>query len=874
MKIKTAHDIGLEELDSRYLHDRKLSRKILALAGFNIQVSEAVIELMSPDSRERRILETLFTDKTLKQVGNSLTEKEFNELLRDHILVHFKDELSEKTQDFFYQTNELVRLLELDLALKLKIDELAPESKPDPDSPAEAIIIEADESIPGRTVVIATEDEINAEKGSMALARQTQTALAHAGPMTFLASPEGQKRLHDIVENKMVGLAEKLIDLPSMADPDEFEKTLQSLAFVMKAEGNRGHFMSAAINTFADRPGRSRKVIAEVMKRYGLNANLMENIVFLCSDRSAPLQIEAINMVVKTMATSASADEIMMAAVTLVKILEEDAKPAVRCRALECLTERSNLILERLPRFLENGRVVPLVKTLLITDPDIYRSKVEALLIAYGDFDSNSIIPELTGDLDDIKNPYVLLSYLTVIESLCPDLQGNNTITIKKWRLCLQNKIQLPKLLAECEKRFQTDLPNSLDIISSIIPQLQPDEQSYFVDLLDRCFISATKSDDTDIAKKIAIYFIKQLLLKSPPDAREITILKTATVVSPFLPLMCHETIWLKMEKRFAVLIQDQNFVEQFIACGGIFFREAVGFAIKIENQTAKAKLLGIVYKKMTAIDESEKHFNEQKDNLVLALREFSTATMLLCGDNGDIPLNLLFDGAIAISKSALANADIVYDLSSGMVVACEAKPSLIERLFKVYKSMEESAWFDNRSLQLFAEAFIRNATVNINVTVEGIKHVCQSPLLTSDLLFKIFIDFQKSIPDPKRFGLQIMEIYQFMAQNPVSRPEVTEHLLQSFMTVVRSNVPPPPDPEGFVPEMDELTRHALTGLVSLVKTNKIDEKKSAFVLKALETIVASRPKKVMTLFQKNIPAQKVPDHYKEALKEFISEFN
>lgn len=874
MKIRTAHDIGLDELENRYLHDRKLARKILALAGFNIHVSEAVIELMSPGSRERRVLETMFADETLKQVGNNLTEKELHELLRDHILAHFKDELAENMRESFHQARELVRLLGLDLPLKLKLDELPPDSKAETEPSDEAIIIEADESIENRTIIIATEDEINAEKGAMVLARNTQTAMAHAGPMTFLSSPEGQKRLHDIVENKMVGLAEKLIDLPSMADPDEFEKTLQSLAFVMKAEGNRGHFMSAAINTFSDRPGRSRKVIAEVMKRYGLNANLMENIAFLCSDRSAPLQIEAINMVVKTMATSASADEIMMAAITLVKVLEEDAKPAVRCRALECLTERSNLVLERLPRFLENGRVVPLVKTLLITDPDIYRSRVEALLATYGDFDSNSIIPELTEDLNDIKNPYVLFSYLTVIETLCPDLQGKNAITIKKWRLCLQNKVELPKLLAECEERFQKDLPNSLDIISAIIPELLSNEQSYFVNLLDRCFISATKTDDADIAKKIALYFIKQLLLKSSPDAREITILKTSTVVSPFLPLMCHETIWTKMEKRFPVLVQDQNFIDQFIACGGIFFREAVDLAIKLANQTAKTKLLEIVYNKMIAIDESDKHFNEQKNDLILALRGLSTATMLLCGDSGDIPLNLLFDGAIAISKSPLADADMVYDLSSGMVVACEAKPNLIERLFKAYTSMEESAWFDTRTLQLFAEAFIRNTAANINITVEAIKHVCQSPLLTSDILFKIFIDFQKSIPDPKRFGLQIMEIYQFMAQNQVSRPEVTEHLLQSFMTVVRANVPSPPDPEGFIPELDELTRQALTGLVSLVKTNKIDDKKSAFVNKLLEIIIASRPKKVMTVFQKDVPAQKVPDHYKEALEDFLSQLS
>jgi hypothetical protein len=873
MKIRTAHDIGFDELNGRYLNDRKLSRKILALAGFNIQVSEAVIELMSPGSRERRVLETLFCDDTLKQAGNSLTSGELDELLKDNILFHFKDEAEEKRLSNSSRLDELTRSLGLDLSLKLKIDETSIEPSPS-EKPDDVTIIDANEPTSGKTIIIATDDEINAEKGAMVLARNAQTALSQASPMTFLATPEGQQRLKTIVEEKMVSFAEKLFDLPSIADPEKFETTLQSLAFVMKAEGNRGHFINAAISTFADRPSRSRKVIAEVMKRYGLNANLMENIVFLCSDRPAPLQVEAINMVMKAMTTSASADEIMMAAVTLVKTLEEDAKTPVRCRALECLAERAELVLNQLPRFLENGRVVPLVKTLLITDPDAYRSRTETLLIAYGYIDAQSVSPELTDDLNDIKNPYVLLTYLTVLESLSPDREETNDLTIRKWRLCLENKTALPGLLTECEERFQKDLPNSLDVISGIIPRFMTEEQVYFMDLFDRSFAKAVKENDTDVAKRLGIYFIKQLLLKSLVVEREIAILKANTIVSPFLPVMCHHTIWLKMEKRFSVLIQDHSFVERFIACGGIFFPEATKLALMLENKTTKAKALELVYKKLTTINDSEKHFKEQKGDLTDAVRELASATMLLCAGHGEIPLRLLFDGAIVISESILSDEEMINELSSGLVVAVEGKSDLLDRLIGVYDQLAKSAHFGEKSLQLFAESFIRNTSINIKAAIEGIKRVCASPLLTDKLLLKIFLDFQKSIPDQKHFGLQIMKIYQLMAKSSVSHPEITEHLLQTFIAAVRANVPPPPSPDGFIPETDELTNLAMTGLVALVETKKINESKVTFVKKNVEVIIASRPEKVMSAFKKNVESYPIPDNYKTEMETFLPQFD
>lgn len=161
-----------------------------------------------------------------------------------------------------------------------------------------------DAQIVSKLVIISTKDEIKAEAGS--------SIVLHHGAIDrrrVLDDENVQARIDVMVEEKAIAQIGLLYDLPSLADAKEFEKTLLSLSFALKGTRYHNELIKRATQSFADRLRRTRKAITEVLKRYGLNATLMENIVFLCQDhRPSPIQIEAINMVVNGL--TAKSDQI------------------------------------------------------------------------------------------------------------------------------------------------------------------------------------------------------------------------------------------------------------------------------------------------------------------------------------------------------------------------------------------------------------------------------------------------------------------------------------------------------------------------------------------------------------------------------------
>ena len=168
MKIKTAHDLGFDAVEG-LLHDRRLSRRILALAASRIQVSEGVLELMREGSREKQLLTALFLfeaeaadERDLERIGEHLDQASLEQLLVARALYIFPTECGAKGFTLSTPWSEIRKGLGFDLPLNVKVeDDSAPlESPPSTDNDDDVI----DAQIVNKLVIISTAEESSTTK--------------------------------------------------------------------------------------------------------------------------------------------------------------------------------------------------------------------------------------------------------------------------------------------------------------------------------------------------------------------------------------------------------------------------------------------------------------------------------------------------------------------------------------------------------------------------------------------------------------------------------------------------------------------------------------------------------------------------------------
>ncbi|KKR07258.1 MAG: hypothetical protein UT32_C0014G0017 [Parcubacteria group bacterium GW2011_GWC2_39_14] len=869
MKIKTAHDLGFDAVEG-LLHDRRLSRRILALAASRIQVSEGVLELMREGSREKQLLTALFLfeaeaadERDLERIGEHLDQASLEQLLVARALYIFPTECGAKGFTLSTPWSEIRKGLGFDLPLNVKVeDDSAPlESPPSTDNDDDVI----DAQIVNKLVIISTKDEIKVEAGS--------SIVLHHGALDrrrVLDDENVQSRIDVMVEEKAIAQIGLLYDLPSLADADEFEKTLLSLSFALKGTRYHNELIKRATQTFADRPRRTRKVIAEVMKRYGLNATLMENIVFLCEDnRSVPLQIEAINMVVKGLTAKNDPIELLMAATTLILVLYEDAKLEIQRRAIACLAEKAGIIALRLPRFLEDARAIPIMKTLLISSPEEFRGPVEKLLLSFGVMDSAPIEEALKEDLDTITNPFVLMTFYQALEAFTSDLLAQREWAENRWRLALTEREAHPQLLIECEERFKNELPASLDTLCNIMHKFRETERVYFIELLDQSFAGALARNDAETIRCIAKYFFDQLITEDVSGIVEIAILKTATILSPQLGEKYSQAIWPKMLSRFTVLAEDEQFVQRFVAAGRVLFAEAAVTLFRTDT-AMRLLLTPLCYKKIEAIKTDERKFEEHRPALLVALQRLSKITVhFLIKSMPPFSFGDLFDGIGAIMASPLATSEMLHDLAVAAISACTEK-RLTNELETAYRLVRENSLFDEQTLTLFTQAFVQHIAFTPHIAFAGIRQTCQHQAMSEGLFLTTFIELIKASKPYQQYLLETeVALATCSCLNPGTMSDIITHMVELFLGILSApaNIPKPPTPDGFAPTVPPLANTALTGVLNLNEGRKLSAMQVAGCKHQLTKLVADRPPKVMTPFQKDNPSREVPDRYKQVLQ-------
>jgi len=861
--------MGFEAIET-LVHDRRLCRRILALAASRIQVSEGVLELMREGSREKQLLTALFLleaeaedERDLERIGEHLDQDSLEQLLVMRALYIFPTECGAKGFTPKTPWSEIRKNFGFDLPLNVKVED---DSEP-PESQASDDEDVIDAQIVRKLVIIATKDEVRVEVGSAIVMHHGKIVLRQE---TILDDDDGQKKVHAMMQEAALEQLRLLLRLPAIADAEEFEGTLLSLSFALKETQFRSELIKRATQTFADRLRRTRKVIAEIMKRYGLNATLMENIVFLCEDdRSAPLQIEAINMVVKGLTAKSDPIEALMAATTLIRVLYEDAKPEVQKRAIACLAEKAGIIAARLPRFLEDSRAIPIMKTLLISSPDEFRKPVEKLLLSFGVLDSAPIEEALKEDLDTITNPFVLTTFYQALEAFTSDLLAQREWAENRWRLALTAREAHPQLLIECEDRFKNELPASLDTLCNIQHKFREAERVYFIELLDQSFAEALARSDAETIRCIAKYFFDQLITEDVSGDVEIAILKTATILSPQLGEKYAQAIWPKMLSRFPVLAEDEQFVQRFVAAGRVLFSEAVITLFRTDT-AMRLLLTPICYQKIAAIKTDERKFEEHKPGLLVALQRLSKITVHFLGKiMPPFSFGILFDGISAILASPLATYEMLHDLAVAAISASTEKRRT-EELENAYRLVRENPLLDEQTLALFTQAFVQHIAFTPHVAFAGLRQTCAHQSMSEDLFLATFIEMIKV---GKPYQQYLLETEVALATcphlNPQTMGNIITHMVDQFLGILSApaNISRPPTPDGFAPTVPPLVNTALTGILNLSENHKLSPMQIAGCKHQMTRLIADRPLKVMTPFQKDNPSREVPDRYKQALQ-------
>jgi hypothetical protein len=735
MEIRTADRLGRDAIMS-HVQNSALTRKILALANYRIRISEAVLEMMEPESPTRPVLEVLLKNQELKKFGSELTQEDLETLLARIIL----DQIADKDTGVDENSNfaEICQAAELELPIRLHLDDATESSQGEvADDVIEVETVD-------RFVIIATDDEVDIAGSQMMLVRHEQTSLATTSPWEFMQSDAGKARLQAMVEDRMTEMVANMFDLPTITDPDEFEQTLEKLSLspVMQQGDNARQFVEIASTNFARRPSRSRRAIAKVLQHHGLPRSLAENIVFLCSkDRTEALQTEAIGMVVRYISPKELELSIMLAAVSLVKLIEEDGKVSVRLRTLEVLQEKISTITEQLPQFVDKSGLVPLLKTMLIEDPDNYREPVRDLLRSLGQACPEDVSRDLQRDLDTIHDDFALVTYLEALEATAGDMIEQQDIATRKWQLFLKlyaDEASSKKQLAlSMWNDLKAGLPDSLDLLFLIFHNLDTAGQITMVNLLDDLFLAAIESgtiQDREIIKKVSGFFLYSMADEAFTPDTQFAVLKTKTIMNRILVDQVHTKMWTFILPAFPMLCRDETFVERFIEVGEVMFCE---FIAQLSSQKAyenAPELLEIAHKKLAELRCRSKRVQKRlKNNLVTAVNQLGAMTV--ASIKADRSVETMMNGFVTVMNCPLLSGDQFIAMFIAFRKATANKDHLKPRLLSVYIELCSS----KHLIPEIAEGFVELLLITIKEEEPQVPGVSEDIRPLTDQMTAVF---------------------------------------------------------------------------------------------------------------------------------------
>lgn len=605
MAIKTADQLEPEKLRAFVGGDAKLERKIIGLSSQTILISEGVLELLH-DAQARKILLLLFMTGRLRDLGPALRQSDLDALIRELTSEVFKDELSalptEQKEKLDSTPAGILRALNIDMNLRVKTEM----SEVNRDVQKEIPALSGSQQ---NFVIIATGDEVDVAAGALMVINR-QAALTTAdlmNPVSYLKSEAGQKRIKEMVEEKFIAVLNDMLELPTTSDPNEFEARLRRLSFspVLQQGNNEEQFIQMAVTNFYRRPARSRAVVAEVLKHHGQDHLLMDSVMFL-SDPSLPTtrKVEAISQIVKQLDRINNPIDLLIAATSIVKTLEEETAPEAQIRAMQVLAQKAGRIYQMLPSFFTDGRVTFLVKNRVVDDPETFLLPAMSLLQALC-INAVDTRQELVDELELSDNPYLVYAYCQVLDDTAESNWDERLfLAEKQWRLYLRvtqpGAKQADKNLAErLRRRFQMLLPESLQLLGNIFGgEFRVEERVAILRTLDELFAELVGSNQETHLPTIANFLLNQIAEEVATPEEEAFLWKTRALYYAKLPDKYLAKLWQQIEPRLARLANDENFRKRFEDLHSRLLPELIEYLANTADDRTRQRLLPVAYVK------------------------------------------------------------------------------------------------------------------------------------------------------------------------------------------------------------------------------------------------------------------------------------
>lgn len=716
MNYKTADQIGQDAVFN-ITQSKALTRRIFALLSCGVQLSEGAIELLAPDSYVRDVLESLLMGAELKQIGARLTQEKFKQLLLAVIQEKFKRKLKSRGLSSTSSFDDTVRELGLNLDLTIEgnfTENTQTEVMPEGDDGVIDVQFEDAEDLVD-FIVIALRDEVDASKGALMVVKQQQNVLAMRGAPNIFSLPQVAEKLQEGLMDEALKWGRVLFTLPMISVPDEFEEKIRSLSPAMHAPNMQAQFIAQSTMGFANRPVRSRKVIAEVLREH-LNARLMDNIIFLC-DSSQPdkLQIEAVNHLVGYLGRLQNAAEIMLTAITLIKVMEESGRAAVRSYVFEKLAENVTLIRNKLPTFLQDGRVIPTLKTILVTDPETYKESVRRFVFSFAKDqpEPNPVVSALREDLDLTTDPTVITIYLGLLQELESDAAAKQAIEKQRWTLYFGHRTTNPNLAEEFLTEFRRTAPLSLTTPIACFPLWSEEQRLHFIQLTDDlAMVSAAEKKNTATVKKIASFFQQAIKNCSPPIL--LAIVSTKTTMSSNFEAHYNEQFWTSIGKHLAELVEDKTFVENFVNAGHVHLLDFAAQIVGTTETEYKKQLLALAKRKIAAINPDCASLRKQEAGGQEAISLTLTEMAMLIEEAKRISeAEGLFHSYIETMRSPLLDQELfrkhLLELATAVRKKEKLQPLLIHALSDFARSHLQSRELAEFLRDIFLQAFNDN---------------------------------------------------------------------------------------------------------------------------------------------------------------------
>ncbi len=712
MEIKTADKMGMEAVQD-IVKDKSVARRIFALLGSGIKVSEGAIELMIRESVEQAVMRSLLFHPGLKQAGARLDQAALEKLLCEVIKENFKRKFKSRGLTDRSPLDQITR--ELGLCLELAVQEDAREDTCEELAVTEDGVIdaqfedEADDLID--FVTIALQDELDASKGALMVVRQERGILSAKGPANIFSLPQVAERLQAGLLEEAEKWGRVLFTLPMIADPDEFEDKIRSLNPAMQAPNIQPQFISQTTIGFGNRPARSRKVIAEVLRDH-LNPRLMESIALVCDpEKPEELQTEAINLLIGYLQRLEHSIEITLTAISLVKIMEESNKPRVRQYVFQKLGENIVTIRAKLPNFFQNSRILPMLKGLLLTDTKTFKAPVCQFLRSFnqGQGEQSPVAAAIREDLEITTDPKVVAIYLGLLHEFETDAKCRSQLERQRWELFFTYGNTEAELAEEFLSDVRAAMPSSLSTPLACFNEWEEVKQLRLIAVLDREFelALAHSPKDTKTAKKIALFFA--VTIRDCREAVRIQILKTKSTLAGVFEADYNNAFWLPLGSRLIELLADAEFEANFIIAGHVHLANFAALVVGLTNPAAKKQLLTVAEKKVKAIQTGSQSLNEQTDNVREAISLLLSETAGVIQEAKRISeAEKYFHCYISMMRSALLTKALFHQHVLELARAIKDKPRLKPLLINAYSDFSRSRLQSRELAEFLLDIFLQ----------------------------------------------------------------------------------------------------------------------------------------------------------------------